>query len=100
MRKVLGIVATQMAVTFAFSLAASASKPIGLFFKHPAVIIICLIGFIGCVCALIANKQLTRKVPDNYIILGVITICEASLIATAAAELTEASVLMAIKSQP
>ena len=85
-----------MALTFAFSLLASASPLAGNFFRHPAVLITSLIGLIACICILMGNKELTRKVPQNYIILGAITFCEAALIASVAAKLTEASVLMAI----
>lgn len=95
-RKVLGIVACQMALTFAFSLAASAFTPVGNFFRHPLTVILCITAFMTSICFLICNKHLTRKVPENYILLGIITVCEASLIATVAAELTETSVLTAI----
>ena len=85
-----------MALTFAFSMAASASPAAGKFFKHPATLIFAIIGLIATICILTGNKSLTRKVPENYIILTIGTVCEAAIIASLAAKLTEASVLMAI----
>ena len=85
-----------MALTFAFSFIASAYAPAGNFFKHPATLIFALIGFIGSVCALAADKSLSRKVPENYILLSIGTCCEAAIIASVAAELTTASVTYAI----
>jgi len=95
-RKVLGIVAAQMALTFAFALLASISVSAGSFFKDPRVLILSLIGFIVSVCYLAFNKELRRTVPYNYMLLGVITVGEATVIASVAANITAMSVLACI----
>ena len=95
-RKVLGIVAAQMALTFAFALFASINSSAGSFFKDPRVLILSLIAFIVCACYLLFNKDIRRTVPYNYMLLGTITVCEATIIASVAANITAMSVLVCI----
>ena len=95
-RKVLGIVAAQMALTFLFAVAASVSMPIGNFFRNPSVLIFSAVGLISGVCYLMINKEARREVPKNYILLGLVTVCEAAIIASISADLKVASVFTAI----
>jgi len=85
-----------MALTFAFSLLASVNDSAGAYFKDIRVIIISAIAFIVCVCYIALDKELRRKVPHNYILLTIITVCEATMIAAVAADLTAISVLTCI----
>lgn len=95
-RKVLGIVATQMALTFSLALLASAHEPSGKFFKSTPVLTLSLIGYLTGVIWLFCSDTARKVVPQNYILLGVVTVSMATFIASCAANLTEASVLVAI----
>ena len=86
-RKVLGIVAAQMALTFAFALLASVNSSAGFFFKDPRVLILSSIAFIVCGCYLLQKKEIRHTVPYNYMLLGTITVCEATIIASVAADI-------------
>ena len=82
MRKVFGILAVQMAVTFAFAIGGAVLKnQIGHFVRHPAVILISLLGVIGFSMWLVLSKDMRHSVPGNYIVLGLFTLCEAMLFA-------------------
>ena len=95
-RKVLGIVAAQMALTFAFALFASINSSAGSFFKDPRVLILSVIAFLVCVGYLLHKKEIRHTVPYNYMLLGTITVCEATIIASVAANITAMSVLVCI----
>ena len=95
-RKVLGIVAVQMAITFAMTLLSSAITPVGLFFKSPVVQIFGLIAMVGCAITLICDERQRKTVPNNYILLMICTVGEAIFVASIAANLTPGSVLTAM----
>ena len=95
-RKVLGIVAAQMAITFAFSVLASAYPSVGLIFRNPLVYIFSFVTMLFCFCAIAVSKEARRKVPDNYFWLLGATLGESVLIAAVASEFTVTSVLTAI----
>lgn len=85
-----------MALTFSFALLASASASAGAFFKSPVVLTLSLIGYISSAIYLICHDTARKQVPLNYILLGTVTFCMATLIASFAATLTAASVVTAI----
>ena len=95
-RKVLGVVATQMTVTFVLAFMASAHKPSGNFFKSPYVLIGALIAYIAGVFTLFCNEKARKTVPQNYILLFIVTAGLSSMIAAFAANLTALSVVTAI----
>ena len=95
-RKVLGIVAVQMTLTFILAAASANFKSIGLFFKNPWVFIFAFILMMGCVLAIFCSKKNRRTVPLNYILLAGATLGEASFLACTAADLTVFSVFTAI----
>ena len=95
-RKVLGIVAAQMALTFAFALFASINSSAGSFFKDPRVLILSVIAFLVCVGYLLHKKEIRHTVPYNYMLLGTITVCEATIIASVAADISAMSVFVCI----
>ena len=95
-RKVLGIVAAQMTLTFAFSLLAAAIPAAGRMFKNPTILMVSLIGLIATMLALLCNPPLRKEVPTNYILLGTFTVCEAAMIASIGAQMPVWSVLAAI----
>ena len=55
-----------------------------------------LVGYVGSAIYLICNDQARKKVPLNYILLGIVTVSMACFIASFAANLTELSVVTAI----
>ena len=76
MRKVFGILAIQMAVTFTFALGGAVFKnQIGHTVRHPAVILFSLVGLVGFSMWLVLSKDIRKSVPANYIILGSFTLC-------------------------
>ena len=95
-RKVLGIVAFQMAFTFLLCIMSSAFTSVGNFFKHPLTLILSLALLIGCVCTITISKEKRTTVPLNYILLAGATLGETTFLAATAADLKEFSVFAAI----
>ena len=97
MRKVFGILSIQMLVTFTFALGGAVlKKSMGHFFRHPAVILISLLGVIGFSLWLFLSKDTRKSVPGNYIILGLFTLCEGMLFAGLTSRMETQAVLSAI----
>ena len=86
-RKVLGIVACQMSVTFLLCIMSSAIPAFGKFFKHPATLIFGLVLLIACFCAIAMSKENRRTVPLNYLLLAGATLGESCFLAATAADL-------------
>jgi FtsH-binding integral membrane protein len=79
-RKVYGILATQLtltAVTCAFPMF---NMEAAQFFNKPALLITCMISTIVIVCGLVCVKKLARAVPINYILMTIFTLSEAILV--------------------
>ena len=95
-RKVLGIVSVQMALTFILAAASANFKSMGLFFKNPFVLVFAAILTVACFIALWCDKGCRREVPKNYLLLGAFTIGEASTLAAVAADLSVFGVFTAI----
>ena len=51
-KKVLGIVTTQLTFTFLLCVLSSLIDPIGRFFKHPATLILSIVLLITCACVI------------------------------------------------
>ncbi|CDW91632.1 UNKNOWN [Stylonychia lemnae] len=105
-RKVYGILFTQLGFTFTLCLyckirfcltiiLASYDPYFGAVVRHPASMILAIIGLIGSLCAMLVF-QMTRKVPQNYIMLGLFTFSQTILVASITAYLTPRSVVLSI----
>jgi len=90
-RKVLGIVSCQMAVTFAVSLLSSYSLIFGLIMKSQTCMIASIVTLIVVIIPL---KFCGKIVPVNYFLLFVFTICESFMIGSLTADLTVESVFL------
>ena len=95
MRKVLGVVAAQVAATFATCLASSHYPAVGHFCRDPLTMILCLVILCPAVEAL-AMKPVRRSVPLNYVLLACVTLGEAVLVSAITAELEIKSVVQSI----
>jgi len=79
-RKVLGIVGAQLAITACMIGFSMAHKPLNDYQKSSASIwtlVVAIVAAISIMYALICYKRLARKVPGNYVLLSIFTICEA-----------------------
>lgn len=85
-----------MFVTFACTLFASGTETGTRFFSNPMVGITGILVVLVSFCVLLCSKHARRSVPQNYIWLLLITLGEASMVSSVAAELTMTSVLTAI----
>lgn len=75
-RKVYYILCIQLLVTALFIIIGAASEQYQDFVKENIVVyILAVVGYIASVCALICNRKLARKVPANYILMGILTVC-------------------------
>ena len=95
-RKVLGIVAAQLSLTFTMCLASAYHQGFGNFMNRPDVGIYCLILFIVTVAMLFCSKDYRHTVPWNYTLLTLATIAEAASVAALTAHYEVGAVLTAI----
>ena len=95
-RKVLGIVAAQLTLTFTMCLASAANAGFGNFMNRVDVAIYTLVGLIVTISMLACTKEWRFAVPWNYLLLLVATICEASSVAAMTAKFEVGAVLSAI----
>ena len=95
-RKVLGIVAAQLTLTFAMCLASAMFAGFGNFMNRVDVAIYCLIGLIVSISLLVCSKDYRFAVPWNYLLLLVATLCEAASVAAMTAKFEVGAVLTAI----
>ena len=95
-RKVLGIVAAQMLVTFSMSLAASFDDKIGRLVKNPFVYLSSMMLLMTCFCILMCSSHVRKSVPQNYFWLFGFTLGESVMIAAIASELKTESVVTSI----
>jgi FtsH-binding integral membrane protein len=95
-RKVYGILTMQMILT-TFMCVLSMSIPAYAQFQlaNPALFWISLVGTIILMIALTCFRQLSRKVPTNYILLGLFTMCEGYLVSFICSTTKPELVLMA-----
>lgn len=96
MRKVFGIVAVQMLVTFGFAVGASYWYDMGYFVTQLWVQITSWCAMFATMIALICVPGLRKQVPINYILLLLFTVTWGLAIASITAYLTPESVLLAI----
>ena len=94
--KVFGILACQMVITTLFVYFMISGKDRILFVQNNAWLYwICFICTLVVMIPLICCKGVARKVPTNYILLGLFTICESYLVATIASFYKPQSVFLA-----
>ena len=78
-KKVYGILATQLTLTFGFVAAVKASPTMSETMQvEPAYAAICITAMVlalVCECALLCCRNVARKSPINYIMLTIFTIC-------------------------
>ena len=77
-RKVFGIVAMQMGVTFAFALAGAILRGGATGTKHPIVVLICVAGILVFGFTILWGDEIRKKVPHGYLLLAGFTLCEAT----------------------
>ena len=95
-RKVLGIVAFELLLTFIIVIGASYSDGFGLFCSSIGVQVTSIIVYIFSLVALMCSRGLRHSVPFNYIVLTIFACSLAFMVAGLSAYLTPASVIMAI----
>ena len=66
------------------------------YLRHPALIILSLCLLIGCMLTIMFNVELRRKVPHNYILLGLFTFGEAFAFAGLTSKMEPQAVVSAI----
>ena len=93
-RKVLGIVASQLTLTMAVCIGSSANPEMGKFFKKIEVALIGLFVLIASICTLISDKSWRLTVPHNYILLLLMTLAEAASVCAMTADLETVGVLI------
>jgi FtsH-binding integral membrane protein len=95
-RKVFGIVATQMMVTSGVVALFYATPTIpAFFFNNPGVIYAVIALYCAFACALSCFPSLARSYPTNYFLLGAFTVCTSILVAFITAVYDPATVLAA-----
>jgi len=96
-RKVLGIVAGQLIVTFVILIGASYSEGgFGDFCRSLGCFITSIFVYMFSIIALLCSKGLRHSVPFNYIVLLIFTLSLSFMVAGITAYLTPESVIMAI----
>ena len=81
-RKVYGILSFQMLFTV-FMCALTFLNPVNRFYKqHIYIFFICIVLSIFLIITLVCFQEVAKRVPTNYILLGLFTFCEAYMIAT------------------
>ena len=79
-RKVYSILSVQLVFTCCFCLLAMNSPMFASLFINPTVLIAAIVGYICSICAL-ACCRMDTKVPINFILLGIFTLCTSTLVA-------------------
>lgn len=80
-RKVLGIVSIQLLSTGMMSYVTYAQKGKSFHSAHPSLMLLSVIVSIVALLTLAFSQRLRRKVPENYMILGVFTLAESYMVA-------------------
>ena len=89
----LGIVASQMVTTLVMCISSSIfPDTIGELFRRPEIAIVAGVGLMSSICALACNRKLRMMVPYNYILLLILTLCEAFFISAITSRLEPTSV--------
>ena len=84
-KKVYGILSVQMLVTTTFSaitLSMRQDENVVRILTDPALLAVVTALYVGSMCALVCCSQ-DKKVPNNYILLGIFTLCMSWLVGTA-----------------
>ena len=81
-RKVYGILCMQLLYTV-FMCSLTFISSVNLFYRtHIVIFFICLVFSIVFIILLVCFNDLSKRVPNNYILLGLFTFCEVYMIAT------------------
>lgn len=95
-RKVYGILSFQMAITILFCIISMTSPAFAEFqLRNPAVMITAAVLSLVLVLGLLCFSNFSKRVPINYIILALFTICEAYMVSSICALSDPESVIMA-----
>ena len=95
-RKVYMILATQLIFTTIITIIPLVSDSAkDYLYNNIWILIVAAIFSIALSCALICVRSLARKVPTNYILLGLFTLCESLIVAYSAAATEPRTVVMA-----
>lgn len=95
-RKVIGILGTQLFLTVLFCIFSMTSKAFLEFqVRNVALFIVCLIGSLVIMVLLFCFDYLVRKVPNNYIMLGLFTLFESYMVSFICGVSNPRTVLMA-----
>lgn len=95
-RKVLGIVAAELLVTFVIVIGAAYSLDFGTFCASLGVQITSICVYMFSLIALLCSKGLRHSVPMNYVMLFIFTFSLAFMVAGITAYLTPGSVVLSI----
>lgn len=95
-RKVYGIISMQLCLTVALCTLGVTSPAYQSFQQaHPSLMVLSGIGSLATMIALFCCFEQSKKVPNNYILLGLFTLCEAYLVSYTCTQYEPQSVLMA-----
>lgn len=96
-RKVLGIVAAQLTLTAFVTVAVMANERAArIFFEQNVVLfIIAVVGYLVTLVTISCCRSVARRVPINYILLGIFTLCMSYIVAMIAAEARPENVVVA-----
>jgi FtsH-binding integral membrane protein len=80
-KKVYGILSTQLLITTLFTLLSMTSTQFSKFqMEHIGIVIFCLILTLILPCVIVCFQSTMRKTPNNYIILGTFTLAESYIV--------------------
>eukprot|EP00195_Chlamydomonas_chlamydogama_P015386 CAMPEP_0202897672 /NCGR_PEP_ID=MMETSP1392-20130828/6367_1 /ASSEMBLY_ACC=CAM_ASM_000868 /TAXON_ID=225041 /ORGANISM="Chlamydomonas chlamydogama, Strain SAG 11-48b" /LENGTH=246 /DNA_ID=CAMNT_0049583367 /DNA_START=87 /DNA_END=827 /DNA_ORIENTATION=- len=95
-RKVLGLLAVQLAITTAIAGCIVASTTLKSFvFQNPAIVVLCLLLSVGSLLYMTFSETARHQHPTNLILAGVFTFGEGVLVGVASAHYSTDLVLMA-----
>lgn len=94
-RKVLGIVSMQMALTLSMAVYSSYNDEFGKLVRHWAVILLSLILMFTSLTSILC-LNLTKVVPVNYFLLGLFTLSESIIVSHTTSYYETESVILAI----
>lgn len=95
-RKVYGIIFTQLSVTSLVTYLTMTSESLQIFMaENPSIGLLCTLSMIVTELLLVCSKRISRQVPLNYCLLGFFTLCQSYSVATLAALYEPEGVTMA-----
>uniref|UniRef100_A0A7S1P6E8 Uncharacterized protein n=1 Tax=Vitrella brassicaformis TaxID=1169539 RepID=A0A7S1P6E8_9ALVE len=95
-KKVYGILAAQLAVTFVLAASLTSAAALAWLQSHPAILFMAIVVQLGLCISFMCCPHLLRQYPTNYILLGLFTVAEGFLIGVVCAVSDPAIVLVAL----